>query len=51
MKALNQQDERHGLKIAPLIDIIFLLLIFFLVTTTFYEVEKDITVTLAEAEP
>jgi len=49
MKALNQEDERHGLSIAPLIDIVFLLLIFFLVATTFYEVEKDITIKLAEA--
>jgi biopolymer transport protein ExbD len=49
VKAINQEEERHGLRIAPLIDIIFLLLIFFLVTTTFYQVEKDITVALAEA--
>jgi biopolymer transport protein ExbD len=46
---LNQEDDRHGLRIAPLIDVIFLLLIFFLVATTFYEVEKDITIDLAEA--
>ena len=32
-----------------MIDIVFLLLIFFLVATTFYEAEKDITVRLAEA--
>ncbi len=49
MKALNQDDERHGLSIAPLIDIVFLLLILFLVATPFYEVEKDITINLAEA--
>ena len=49
MKALNQEEDRHGLSIAPLIDIVFLLLIFFLVATTFYEVEKDITIKLAEA--
>ena len=49
MKALNQEDEQHGLRIAPLIDVVFLLLIFFLVATTFYEIEKDITIDLAEA--
>ena len=49
MKALNQEEEGHGLSIAPLIDIVFLLLIFFLVATTLYEVEKDITIKLAEA--
>ena len=49
MKALCQEEERHGLRIAPLIDIVFLLLIFFLVATTFYESEKDITIKLAEA--
>lgn len=49
MKALCQEEEYHGLRIAPLIDIVFLLLIFFLVATTFYEEEKDITIKLAEA--
>jgi len=49
VRALCQEEERHGLQIAPLIDIVFLLLIFFLVATTFYEAEKDITIELAEA--
>ena len=49
MRALNQEEDRHGLRIAPLIDIVFLLLIFFLVATTFYEEEKDITIRLAKA--
>ena len=49
MKALNQDEGTHGLRIAPLIDIVFLLLIFFLLATTFYEEEKDITIKLAEA--
>ena len=47
MKALTRDEERHGLRIAPLIDVVFLLLIFFLVATTFYEAEKDITLRLA----
>lgn len=49
MKALCQEDRGHGLRIAPLIDIVFLLLIFFLVATTFYEEEKDMTIALAAA--
>jgi biopolymer transport protein ExbD len=49
LKALCQGDEGHGLRIAPLVDIVFLLLIFFLVATTFYEAEKDITIRLADA--
>lgn len=49
MKALIQNDEGPKLSIAPLIDVVFLLLIFFLVATTFYEEEKDITIKLAEA--
>lgn len=49
MKALIHNEEAHGLRVAPLIDIVFLLLIFFLVATTFYEAEKDLNVRLAEA--
>ncbi len=49
MKALTREEAPHGLKIAPLIDIVFLLLIFFLVATTFAEAEKDILIKLAEA--
>jgi biopolymer transport protein ExbD len=49
MKALAEQDEGGGLRIAPLIDCVFLLLTFFLVATTLYEEEKDITIRLADA--
>lgn len=49
MKALIQDEGGPRLSMAPLIDIVFLLLIFFLVATTFYEEEKDITIKLAEA--
>ena len=49
MKALCEQDDTTGVRIAPLIDVVFLLLIFFLVATTFYEAEKDITIRLADA--
>jgi biopolymer transport protein ExbD len=36
-----QDDQEAGIDIAPLIDILFTLIIFFLVTTTFQELEKD----------
>lgn len=49
MKALRDDDESTGVRIAPLLDVVFLLLVFFLVATTFYEVEKDMTIRLAEA--
>jgi biopolymer transport protein ExbD len=49
VRALCEEEDRHGLRIAPLIDIVFLLIIFFLAATTFYEAEKDITIRLADA--
>lgn len=49
MRVLTWEEDTHGLKIAPLIDVVFLLLIFFLVATTFYEAEKDILIKLAQA--
>lgn len=49
MKALLTEDDGGGVRMAPLIDVVFLLLVFFLVATTFYEAEKDITIRLAEA--
>ena len=49
MRALCQDDDSSGVRIAPLIDVVFLLLVFFLVATTFYEAEKDISIRLAPA--
>ncbi len=49
MKALLNDEDTHGLAMAPLIDVVFLLLVFFLVATTFYEEEKDIQVQLPDA--
>ena len=49
MKALVGESEESSVRMAPLIDVVFLLLIFFLVATTFYESEKDITLRLAGA--
>ena len=42
MKVIQAQDEQEtGSDVAPLIDILFTLIIFFLVTTTFEEKEKE----------
>lgn len=49
MKALVGESEESSVRMAPLIDVVFLLLVFFLVATTFYESEKDITIRLAGA--
>jgi len=42
-------DEDFALPLTPLIDIVFLLIIFFLLATTFVEVEKDIAIQLPPA--
>ncbi|MGI6098846.1 MAG: biopolymer transporter ExbD [Lentisphaerae bacterium] len=49
MKALLDEAEEGSIRMTPLIDVVFLLLVFFLVATTFYEAEKDITIRLAGA--
>jgi biopolymer transport protein ExbD len=42
VKLIRAQDEEAtGIDVAPLIDILFTLIIFFLVTTTFQEKEKE----------
>ena len=45
----NEQEEEFNLPLTPLIDVVFLLIIFFLVATTFYKVEKDINIKLPKA--
>ena len=49
MRALNETDEESGVPMTPLIDVVFLLLIFFLVATTFHKVEDDLSVNLPSA--
>ncbi len=49
MKALNDTREDPSLSLTPLIDVVFLLIIFFLVGTTFYKVEKDLSIKLPSA--
>lgn len=48
MNFRNKRSEDPDLNITPLIDIVFLLLIFFMVTTTF-ERNSEISITLPEA--
>lgn len=48
MNLRQARQEEHDVNITPLIDVVFLLLIFFMVSTTF-EKESEIEVTLPEA--
>ena len=44
MRIHRRPEESEELPLTPLIDVVFLLLIFFLTATTFYKKEKDIKV-------
>ncbi len=50
MQFLKEQDEDVGLSLTSLIDVIFLLLIFFIVTTTLIDPTKKIELQLPEAK-
>jgi len=50
MKALNTQDDEFALPLTPLLDVVFLLLVFFLVSTTFVNPERSILVKLPVAD-
>ena len=45
----HDEDDDFSIPIMPLVDIVFLLLVFFLVATTFLEEEKDLLVRLPES--
>ncbi len=49
MKALHE-EEQYEIPLTSLIDVVFLLLIFFLVATNFNRLETDHSVTLPESE-
>ncbi|MDR0362418.1 MAG: biopolymer transporter ExbD [Planctomycetota bacterium] len=49
MRAMNDED-RYDIPMTPMIDVVFQLLIFFLVATTFVRVETDHAVRLPESE-
>jgi len=50
MQFLKEQDEDVGLSLTSLIDVIFLLLIFFIVTTTLIDPTKKLELQLPEAK-
>ena len=51
MRILTEEDEEPTIAMAPLIDVVFLLIIFFLVATSFYrpKPEQDLDVQLPKA--
>lgn len=49
MRIQDEDDDGIGVDLSPLIDCVFLLLIFFLVTTMMKKLEKQIPVTLPES--
>ncbi|MHC5210436.1 MAG: ExbD/TolR family protein [Planctomycetota bacterium] len=49
MKLKGRYDEEPALNLTPLIDVVFQLLIFFMVATTFLNPEKEIGIELPEA--
>ena len=48
MPLKTQQDEQPALNLTPMIDVVFLLIIFFMVATKFSERERDIDLELPE---
>ena len=44
MRIQRRKEEDEGLPLTPLIDVVFLLLIFFLTATSFHKKERDIKV-------
>ena len=50
MKALNAEPDEFNLGLTPLIDVVFLLIVFFLVSTSFIKPEKSIEIKLPVAD-
>ena len=50
MKALNAEPDEFNLGLTPLIDVVFLLIVFFLVSTSFVKPEKSIAIKLPRAD-
>lgn len=44
-----RRDEGMSIELTPMIDMVFLLLIFFLVATTFHQTEREMQIALPEA--
>ncbi|MFP6866551.1 MAG: biopolymer transporter ExbD [Roseibacillus sp.] len=51
IRAEAPEDDEPELSISPLIDIVFLLLLYFIVTTTIKQKERDTTMALPSAAP
>jgi biopolymer transport protein ExbD len=49
LRPRDDDAEEFSISLAPLVDIVFLLLVFFLLATTFMDEEKDLTLTLPRA--
>jgi len=49
MAFIPQEEEEFEIMMTPMIDCVFLLLVYFLVATSFTKIEKDITITLPDA--
>ncbi len=50
MKLRVEEEEGLGINLTPMIDVVFLLIIFFMVTTTFIQLEKEMSIQLPEAQ-
>ncbi len=50
MKALNEQEDEFTMTLTPLLDVVFLLLVFFLVSTSFVKPEQSIDIDLPSAD-
>lgn len=49
MKIRRDEEESLSLNLTPMIDVVFLLIIFFMVSTTFLNLEKEMDLNLPEA--
>jgi biopolymer transport protein ExbD len=45
----QDEDQSAAIELTPLVDMVFLLLIFFLVATTFHQTEREMQIVLPEA--
>ena len=43
-----EENDRHGMNLTPMIDVVFLLLIFFLVATRFHREEKELSIRIPD---